>query len=245
MKASLFSLLLLISATLLHAQDQVDYMGKWYTPSTKSPFNQIRIQASSISDEKPLILFYKDEQLWKRTLGSWNAENGLTLAAHVEENGDNWSMRISLDESGGQLQLYGKIRRTETGIRQSIKLLFSRNKILVPAALLEEKEKPQVMQIGEVELDKPKPSQKASFDIKLPSCKPCQQFVIHLQNEDYQKTAIPNNNGLGKFSQVPYGTYEISVGWKGKMDRPDSPPYKKIKVQIKKGHKKNYSVPLK
>lgn len=222
-------------------------MGKWYTPSTKTPFNHIRIQASSISDEKPMLLFYKDEQLWKRTLGSWNSENGLTLAAGVEDDGDNWSMRMSLDESGKQLQIYGKLRRSETGIRQSLKLLFNRNKVLLPAALLDEKEKeePQVMQIGEVELDKPKPPQKSSFDIKLPSCKPCQQYVIHLQNEDYQKTAIPDNNGLGKFSQVPFGNYEISVGWKGKMDRPDSPPYKKIKIQIKKGHKKNYSVPLK
>lgn len=248
MNAKIGWLFFLLAPVLLSAQEKEDFMGKWFCSSSELAFDEIRIQASHISEEKPLIFFYKGDKLWNRTQGSWNSENGVSMSARIQELGNTWSMRLELTEGGKKLQLYGKIRQANSRDRKSLKLLFTRQKIMVPGGIAKVPDKPKepkIMQIVPIESDKPKPSQKASFGIRLSACKPCQQYVIHLNNDDYQKTTIPNKEGIGKFSQVPYGTYEIQVGWKGKMDRPDAPPYKKIKIIINKSYKKNYSVPLK
>ncbi|MEM6801586.1 MAG: hypothetical protein AAF696_09280 [Bacteroidota bacterium] len=244
MKYSIF-LLFTLSTYLLPAQLPADFMGKWELASGTAPFDEIRIQASSLSEEKPVVLFYKASKLWNRNLGSWNTDKGLALVISLDGKAEDWSMHMMLGGGMNQLKLAAKVRNNRSAKREKKQLLFKRNRLIIQAGPIDKKPEPQVMQIGEIELDKPKTPQKASFGIRLYSCKPCQQYVIHLYNDNYQKTAIPNAEGLGKFSQIPYGRYEVSVGWKGKIDRPDAPPYKKLMIQINKSHKKNYSVPLK
>lgn len=92
-----------------------------------------------------------------------------------------------------------------------------------------------------------RPSTKLSAGgmITLPNCKECNSLSLSISNPPKYVSiplSIKNGSGTGKIPALPPGSYDISVNWKGKMDRPDAPPYRGRTFKAVSGKKTNITL---
>lgn len=242
------SIFICFNMSTLIAQINSPFYGEWQHVKGNDLFKEINVLNASRSSTEPILVFHYGNEKNKRIGGEiFGYQDSLICDIEIgtrlfkvllqfrSEKLLLAKIIMSADKVDFQETFYAYYRKKKQRIPESISIMQ------LNMDEIEESPKNDAEFIKEVKIIR----LKGKIEIDLENCKNCGQYSVLIKNEKYQKSGIPNKNGKVRFSEVPFGKYKITVHWKGKMDRPDRPPYKSKPVSINQSKLKKVSIPKK
>lgn len=247
MKTAQAFLFFLLCISFLQAQPFKPFLGTWLHESGDDLIEKIEIKVDkAINSNRPIVYVYlKGGKNLGRNLASF--KEGAVDELNVVLKGSSRSYDFTFAINPKSKLLMSKLTMTSLSNNKSVKKGSSyRKKALSKVGPIKavpssngKKPKPKrdtepstKPKIEGMVIAKPISKKKAKLIVKLPSCSKCNQYTVLIRGNGELFSINPDGRGNAVFTNLPYGSYTISVSWKGKMDMPGTPPYKVKKVVI-------------